>query len=296
MPSLDSRFAPDHPAARTLARLAGRRQLARLRRQGLPAALVEPLSFLVERRLPDGDYGPVDRIESLRAALAAMPDVVGSYGDSAPVASVRADEALPSTRTLAEVAAISSVAPLWGVFLHLCARSTGARTILELGAAAGISGAYLASSPACARFVTVEGDPARAALARRNIGALNPAADVFVGAFEDGLDALVPTFTAGVDLVFVDGNKRSGGYIALFDRLSAHLNPAALVIFDDIQWTSMAGDWQALRRRVGLSFAISVGRFGVCVWEGGAVRPRSAALFGVGGLDFYALRRRVAVT
>ena len=292
MPSLDSRFAPDHPVSRTLARLVGRRQLARLQRQGLPAALVEPLSFLVERRLPDGDYGPLDRIESLRAALAAKPDVVGSYGHGAPVASVRADEASPSTRPLAEVAAISSVPPLWGTFLHLCARSTRARTILELGAGAGISGAYLASSPACARFATVEGDPDRAALARANISALNPAADVFAGSFEEGLDVLLPTFTAGLDLVFVDGNKRPGGYVALFDRFSARLNPGAIVIFDDIQWTSMAGDWLALRRREGLSLAISAGRFGVCVWNGGAVRPRTGALFGIGDWDFYAWRRR----
>lgn len=296
MPQLDARFAPDHPVARSLARLVGRCQLSRLRRQGLPAALVEPLSFLVERRLPDGDDGPLDRIEALRAALAAKPDVVGSYGHGAPVASGRADEATPHSRPLAEVAHVSSVPPLWGTFLHLCARSTRARTILELGAGAGISGAYLASSPTCTRFVTVEGDPERAALARANISALNPAADVFAGSFDEGLDALLPTFTAGLDLVFVDGNKTPGGYVALFDRFSVRLNRGAIVIFDDVQWTSMAGDWRALRAREGLSLAISAGRVGVCVWDGGAIRPRTGALFAVGALDFYALRRRLAPT
>ena len=294
MPSLDSRFAPDHVVARTLARLVGRRQLARLQRQGLPAALVEPLSFLVERCRPDGDYGPLDRIESLRAALGARPDVVGSYVRGAPSPSRRADESTPEFRSLAEVAAISSVPPLWGVFLHLCARATRARTILELGAGAGISGAYLASSSACTRFVTVEGDADRAALARANISALNPAAEVFAGSFDAGLDALLPTFTAGLDLVFVDGNKRPGGYIALFDRFRVHLNPGAIVIADDIQWTSMAGDWLALQAREGLSFAISAGRFGVCVWDGGAIRPRTGALFGIGDWDFYAWRRDAA--
>lgn len=294
MPSPDPRFAPDHPVARTLARRLGRRQLARLRRQGLPPALVEPLSFLVERSLPGGDYGPVDRIESLRAALAATSGAVGSYLYTAHRASARADEATSETRSLAEVAHVSSVPPLWGVFLHLCARATRARTILELGAAAGISGAYLASSPSCTRFVTVEGDAGRAALARATIGALNPGAEVVAATFDAGLAALLPTLATGLDLVFVDGNKTPGGYLAIFERVRVRLNPGALVIFDDIQWTAMAHDWLALRRHEGLSFAVSAGRFGLCVWDGGARRPRTGALFGIGEWDLYAWRRDAA--
>jgi predicted O-methyltransferase YrrM len=294
MASLHSRFAPDRPVTRMVARLVGRRQLARLRARGLPPSLVEPLSFLVDRSLPGGDYGPVDRIESLRAALASTSGAVGSYRYAAPPASGRADEATPEIRSLADVAHISSVPPLWGVFLHVCARATRARTILELGAAAGISGAYLASSPTCTRFVTVEGDADRAALARATIGAVKPGAEVLVATFDAGLDMLLPTFSAGIDLVFVDGNKTPGGYLALFDRFSARLNPGALVIFDDIQWTAMAGDWKTLRARQGLSLALSVGRFGLCVWQGGAIGPHSAALFGLGGLDLYALRRDAA--
>jgi predicted O-methyltransferase YrrM len=291
MSGSDPRFRPEGAVTRAVARAVGRRQLRRLVASGLPATLVEPLSFLVERSVPSGDYGPVDRIEGLRAAMAATPAAVGRFRVPGARASTRADEATPVERPLAEVAGVSSVPALWGVFLHLCARATGARTILELGAAAGISGSYLATSPSCRRFVTVEGDAGRAALARRHITSLNPAAEVVNRPFDTALEQLVPRFDAGIDLVFVDGNKLAGGYVALVERFETRLNPGALMIFDDIQWTAMAGDWQHLCARPGISHAISAGRFGVCVWQGGAARPRVSALFGVAGWDLYALRR-----
>ena len=76
-------------------------------------------------------------------------------------------------------------------------------------------------------------------------------------------------------------------------RLSARLNRGALVVFDDIQWSDVQEDWKALCARPGLSFAVNVGRFGVCVWDGGAVRPQAFTLYGIGGVDLYRLRRDI---
>lgn len=286
------RFTPEGVFVRAVARTIGRWNTRRLRAAGVPQALAEPLGFLVERSTAGDDYGPVDRIEAMRDALAARAATVGSF--SAPgmaPASTRPDEAAPPVRSLAAVAHISSVPALWGVFLHLCARSTGARTILELGSAAGISGSYLASSPACQRFVTVEGDPERAALAKAHITAINASAEVVVAAFDEALDRLLPTFTDGIDLVFVDGNKVAGGYIDLFEQFHRRLTRGAVVVFDDIQWTSMAADWRHLCSRAGVSFAINAGRFGLCVWNGSDARPQVFTLFGLAGRDLYALRR-----
>jgi predicted O-methyltransferase YrrM len=177
------------------------------------------------------------------------------------------------------------------MFLHLCAEAHGARTILELGSGAGISGCYLGSAAACRRFITVEGSAERGRLAAAHLAELVPGAQLIVNSFQSALDQLLPALDEGLDLVFIDGNKIAGGYLELVDRLAPRLNSGAVMIFDDIQWTDLRADWRALSARPGFAFAIGTGRFGVCAWEGGARTPRAARLFGLGGLDLYGLRR-----
>ena len=72
------------------------------------------------------------------------------------------------------------------------------------------------------------------------------------------------------------------------------LTPDARVIFDDILWTDLRADWQALSTRPGFSFAINTGRFGVGAWTGTARTPHASRLFSVAGVDLYGLRRDIA--
>ena len=188
---------------------------------------------------------------------------------------------------------MSSVSALWGTFLYLCASARGAETILELGSGAGISGCYLGSAPTCRRFITVEGSADRARLAEAHLRQIVGDVEVLNASFDAALDRLIPALHDGIDFVFVDGDKTRGSYLALLSRLSARLNRGALVVFDDIQWSDVKEDWEALCERPGLSFAINVGRFGVCVWDGGPVRPQAFTLYGIGGVDLYKVRRDV---
>ena len=128
-----------------LASLVGQWQLRSIIKDGLPPTLHSPFLFLLNCRLNAADYEVVRRIEALRSEMASREgDFIGVFSDS--------PQAKTKLRSLTQVAFVSSVLPKWGTFLHLCANASGAKTILEFGTSAGISGCYLASAENCERF------------------------------------------------------------------------------------------------------------------------------------------------
>ena len=242
---------------------------------------------------------PSIALEALRAELARQQGSVATFAEASvagalPAVTWRADEARPLLRPLSEVAHISSVTAVWGTFLYLCAKAARARTILELGTAAGISGCYLASAPSCRRFITVEGDPGRARLAEGHLRRTVAHVEVVNASFEAAIERLLPGLHDGIDLAFIDGDKTPGSYLAMLDRLSPRMNPGALVLFDDIQWHDVQQDWKKLCVRPGLSFVVNAGRFGICVWDGSAGQPQAFTLYSLAGVDVYKVRRDVA--
>jgi predicted O-methyltransferase YrrM len=104
------------------------------------------------------------------------------------------------------------VSSLQGRFLELLARLCGARAILELGTLAGYSTIWLARAlPAGGSLITVEVDPAFAAVARANVASagVSDRVDVRSGPALEVLAALVAEKAGPFDLVFLDADKRS---------------------------------------------------------------------------------------
>ncbi|GKS59288.1 hypothetical protein YTPLAS18_28150 [Nitrospira sp.] len=283
-------LAPEGTVAFAVASAIGRRRLRIMRRSGLPAILEKPLEFLLGRSLSTADACRVQAVERLRADMAKRnQERVGVYSETE-----EDENATVGSRTLDEVAWISSVQPVWGAFLMLCAEASGAKTILELGGATGISGCYLASSPRCRRFVTIEGSSSRAKLATYHLATIAPYAEVVVDSFHHALDKLLPRLTDSLDLVYVDGSKSLRENVVLFDRISPHVNPGGVIIFDDIYWSTEMGQlWRRLCTTRGIAHAVNVGRMGVCVWLGGDVQPHRHDLYKIAGVDLYGLRYRL---
>ncbi|MCK5438499.1 MAG: class I SAM-dependent methyltransferase [Gemmatimonadetes bacterium] len=281
------RYAPEGRVTLYVGSALGRRQLRRIKRAGLPEFLTGPFQFLMERTLSVADLRVVERIEGLRMDMAKRSqEFVGVFEEEAKPARIR---------SLTEVAWVASVLPLWGTFLYLCAKASRAKTILELGGAAGISGCYLALSPSCTRFVTIEGSSARAQLAELHLRQVASHAEVVIASFKDGLEQVLPTLHEGIDLVFLDGTRRQDATLALLSRMTPHLNPQCLVIFDDIHLSAETREtWKQICRLQGLAYAINVGRFGVCGWQGGHGRAKTGTLFGIAGIDLYRVKRRIA--
>ncbi|MEV7758772.1 O-methyltransferase [Microbacterium sp. NPDC089180] len=125
------------------------------------------------------------------------------------------------------------VAPVNAKFLHLLARIAGARRVLEIGTLGGYSTIWLARAVgAYGRVVTIEAEPANAAVARANLERAGVAGrvDILLGR---GTDVL-PTLDGGdpFDLVFIDADKESNTkYLDWAARLG---RPGTVVVLDNV--------------------------------------------------------------
>jgi predicted O-methyltransferase YrrM len=120
-----------------------------------------------------------------------------------------------------------------GALLRVQAKAIGARRILEIGAAIGYSGIWLAAGlPPDGMLMTMELDPARAEEARRNLAraGLAERATVMVGDASRMLHKVSGPF----DLIFQDGDKQL--YVPLLPRLIDLLRPGGLLITDNVLW------------------------------------------------------------
>ena len=122
-----------------------------------------------------------------------------------------------------------------GKLLMLLARMCRATRILEIGTLGGYSTIWLARAlPADGRLVSLEIDPAHAAVARANLAAAAPAAtvEVRVGPALDSLPALARERADPFDLVFIDADKPSNpAYLDWAIRLS---RPGSTIIIDNV--------------------------------------------------------------
>ena len=62
----------------------------------------------------------------------------------------------------------------------------------------------------------------------------------------------------------------------MFEQVVPHLNPGALVVFDDIRWSGgMWEAWRQLRQWRGFAYTIDLRRIGLGIWSGGEREPRA---------------------
>ena len=238
-------------------------KLKRLYNRGLPKQFFILLSFLFKKSLSDEDKRVFSKVERIREQIADSDKLL------TPILMDHNIE-----RTAFEIAKKSSVSPEWGMFLYLCAKSFQARTILELGSSAGVSGCYLASAPSCAKFITIEGSSDLATLAEHNIRQVNTQIRVINARFDEVLGNVLDDLTNRIDLVYIDGPKEQAETLHLFRMIIPKLNNESIVIFDDINWSEdMQRLWQTVCQWEGLAYAIDVGRFGVCLWYGNKKKP-----------------------
>jgi predicted O-methyltransferase YrrM len=122
-----------------------------------------------------------------------------------------------------------------GKLLHLLAKATGAKTILEVGTLGGYSTIWLARAlPAGGKLVTLEYEKKHADVARANIAraGLADAVEVKLGAAADTMPQLVGDSRAPFDFIFIDADKP--GYAAYFKRALELSRPGTLIIADNV--------------------------------------------------------------
>ena len=122
-----------------------------------------------------------------------------------------------------------------GKFLHLLARLTGARRILEIGALGGYSTIWLgrALQPG-GKLISLEVSPAHAAVARANLAnaGLADCVEVLVGPALETLPRLLAQGGDPFDMVFIDADKNNyPGYLEFALKLT---RSGGLIVADNV--------------------------------------------------------------
>jgi predicted O-methyltransferase YrrM len=138
-----------------------------------------------------------------------------------------------------------------GKLLRTQALNARVRRVLEIGTGVGYATLWLAAAvPQDGLLLTIESDPGRAALARRNIeqAGLSSRVIVIAGDARRYLHKVSGPF----DLVFQDSDP--GTYAQLHDRLVALLRPGGALICNHVREGSEIGDALAADPRIMTSF------------------------------------------
>jgi predicted O-methyltransferase YrrM len=128
-----------------------------------------------------------------------------------------------------------NVSPCQGQLLHILAKSCRAATILEIGTLAGYSTIWLARAlPSGGRLITLEADPAHAAIARANFqrAGLADTIELRLGPAIDTLPEILAEGRGPFDLVFIDADKPSTpDYFQWAMRVT---KPGGLIVVDNV--------------------------------------------------------------
>jgi predicted O-methyltransferase YrrM len=158
---------------------------------------------------------------------------------------VRPDGALDAALEASDAAGLPTiaVAPNVGKMLHLLARATGARRILEIGTLGGYSTIWMARAlPADGRLITLDFDPKHTQIARANItrAGLGHLVEQRGGRAVDSLSQLVEAGEEPFDFIFIDADKESyTDYLEWSLRLS---RPGTMIIADNVVRAGQVSD------------------------------------------------------
>jgi predicted O-methyltransferase YrrM len=128
-----------------------------------------------------------------------------------------------------------AVSPTLGKLLHLLARATGARRILEVGTLGGYSTIWLGRAlPAGGRLISLEAVDKHAEVARSNVAAagLSEVVDIRIGPALEALPKLAAEQGDPFDLIFIDADKENNP--AYFDWAIRLARPGSMIIVDNV--------------------------------------------------------------
>lgn len=130
---------------------------------------------------------------------------------------------------------LMNVSPVQGKMLQVFARMCHAKNILELGTLGGYSTIWMANVlPEGGKVITLEADPAYAAVAQKNIdyAGLQSKVEIRVGKALDILPQLASEGLPPFDMIFIDADKPP--YTEYFDWAIKLARPGSIIIADNV--------------------------------------------------------------
>ena len=171
-----------------------------------------------------------------------MPDaMLNSASLSYAESFVPEDDVLLTARDRARELGCVPIGPAGGALLRVLAAATGARSVVEVGTGAGVSGLYLLGGMTADGILTtidVEGENQRAAKEAYGEAGIAPSRYRLInGAAAEVLPRLRDE---AYDLVFVDADKAE--YPLYFEQALRLLRPGGVVAFDNALWHDRVAD------------------------------------------------------
>lgn len=137
-------------------------------------------------------------------------------------------------------------------------------TLLEMGTCLGLSAVYQAAAAQDGRFLTIEGSPAIAEIAKGHLQGLKyKNIESYQGSFDEVLPQILSTLPK-LDYVYLDGDHRLEASIRYFEACLPHLGKESAFVLADIYWSpEMMTAWEALQNHPKVTLSVDLYDFGV---------------------------------
>lgn len=166
-------------------------------------------------------------------------------------------------RKIADIASQAAKSPKEGFLLHRIVKRFQPKKILELGTSLGITTLHEASATKFEKFITLEGCPQTAALAKTAFQKYNLRVEIRTGNFADTLPSALKNLEQA-DYVFFDGNHREQPTLEYFEACLPFIHNDTLFIFDDIHWSEeMESAWEKIKSHSKVRLTIDLFHFGL---------------------------------
>ncbi len=172
----------------------------------------------------------------------------------------------PASRSIKQLAQNSSRRRREGEFLMRLCKLYQVQRALELGTHLGISALYqLHGLPSNSKFLSIEGAPELAALARKHFLQFGFDQQIIVGDFDEVLNHQVQLSSYLPDYVFIDGNHNYEPTIRYVKTIVPFMQPPAILVLDDIYWSQdMLKAWQDIIQMPEITVSIDLFAMGIC--------------------------------
>ena len=166
------------------------------------------------------------------------------------------------TRSVSSIARHAAASPRLGRLLFRIVEYFGPEYILELGTSVGIGTRYLAAPKRHKQLITLEGDPAVAAIARKGL-ADYPNVELIEGPFNNTLEGALQKIPR-LDFLWLDGDHSYEATVRNFESCLQKAHEDSCLAIDDIYWSrDMTRAWEAIKQHPSVRLSIDLNRFGM---------------------------------
>ena len=166
-------------------------------------------------------------------------------------------------RKISSIVSRAAKSPKEGQLLYRLVNYFRPKKMLELGTSLGVTTLYEASANTFEKFISLEGCPNTAELAKKILAKNNFSVDVRTGEFSTTLPAALHDL-GSVDFVYFDGNHREKPTLEYFEACLPYAHAGTVFVFDDIHWSEeMEAAWEKIKAHEQVRLTIDVYHFGL---------------------------------